>query len=305
MPSDHNEIQNNQNDAAQDKERDESGDVFSSIDNTQRYFSDVGSAPLLTAAEEFAVANRVRQGDAQARRKMIESNLRLVVKLAKRYINCGLDFLDLVEEGNLGLIHAVEKFDPSLGFRFSTYATWWIRQSIERAIVNKGRTIRIPVHVNREIRDMRRKARNLAKMLDHELKTSELQAAVSKPAEEVQRLMNLDKDVVSIDAPISDDANAATFGDMMEDEVHVNPEQTLATENIITLVDNWLARLSDLQREVISRRFGLRGYERTSLEELGNIMGINREKVRQIQESGLRTMRAILRDEGISKEVVE
>jgi len=305
MPFNHNEIHNNPNDTAQDKERDESVDVISSIDNTQRYFADVGSAPLLTAAEEFAVANRVLQGDSQARRKMIESNLRLVVKLAKRYINCGLDFLDLVEEGNLGLIHAVEKFDPSLGFRFSTYATWWIRQSIERAIVNKGRTIRIPVHVNREIRDIRRTARNLAKMLDHELKPSELQAAVNKPAEEVQRLMNLDRDVVSIDAPISDDANAATFGDMMEDEVHINPEATLAAENIITLVDSWLAKLSDLQREVISRRFGLRGYERTSLEDLGNIMGINREKVRQIQESGLRTMRAILRDEGISKEVVE
>jgi RNA polymerase nonessential primary-like sigma factor len=275
------------------------------IDAIKMYLNEIGFAPLLTAQEEVDLATKAQTGDQKARARMIESNLRLVVKIAKRYMNCGLDFLDLIEEGNLGLIRGVEKFNPKMGFRFSTYATWWIRQTIERAIMNQSRTVRLPIHIARELQTYRRRARELAKSLEHEPSSSELTEVIDKPAAEIQRVMSLDSSIVSIDAPLFDENDGATFTDVMVDENNIDPAQKIQDDALIKLVDSWLKQLNELQREVICRRFGLRGHEKTTLEEISKTMEINREKVRQLQNLGLRKLRAIMLDEGVSKEIVE
>jgi RNA polymerase nonessential primary-like sigma factor len=271
------------------------------LDAALMYLHEIGYSPLLTAAEEKKYATLAKKGDEGARKKMIESNLRLVVKIAKRYVNCGLDLLDLIEEGNLGLIHAVEKFNPRLGFRFSTYATWWIRQTVERALMNQGRTIRIPIHVGREIREYRRKSHELAQSLDHTPTQAELVKALKKSSSEVQKLANLNTNIVSLDAPVSE-GDEATFADGLIDEKH-NPEEALAEDNVIALVNKWLGRLDALQCEIIARRFGLLGYEKATLEDVSQIMGINREKVRLLQNSGMRKLRSIILEESTAKDI--
>lgn len=274
-----------------------------SLDAAHLYMQEIGFKTLLTAEEEIKLGRRVKKGDAAARKRMIESNLRLVVKIARRYMNSGLDLADLIEEGNLGLIRAVEKFDPELGYRFSTYATWWIKHAVERALMNQGRTVRIPVHIGKEIKGYRRKARALAQNLDHEPTSAEFTQAMQKPAEEVHRLLNLSRDIVSLDAPMSE-GETTSFLDGMVDENNVNPEQLLVDDNIVALVDKWISRLDASQGEVISRRFGLRGHDRSTLEEISKVMRINREKVRQLQNSGIRALRQQIREEGILKDVM-
>lgn len=276
-----------------------------STDSTRLYLNEIGFSPLLTAKEEIRLAKQVQKGNEAARARMIESNLRLVVKIAKRYRNTSLDLLDLIEEGNLGLIKAVEKYNPTLGFRFSTYATWWIRQTIERAIMNQNRTVRLPVYLTKELSKYRRKARELAKTLDHAPTSEELTKAFDMSVSEINRVMDLNNRTVSIDAPVFEDDLGTTFSDIMEDEQNVNPAQALENENIVKLVDSWLQNLDQDQREVVARRFGLRGYDRATLEEISKVIGISREKVRQIQISAMRKLRSILRDQGISREIVE
>ncbi len=272
-----------------------------SFDPTQIYLSEIGFSPLLSAEEEVHYSTLSLKGDEAARKRMIESNLRLVVKIARRYINRGLAFLDLIEEGNLGLIRAVEKFDPTRGFRFSTYATWWIRQTIERAIMNQTRTIRLPIHVVKELNVYLRAARTLTQELDHEPTPEEIANLVDKPIEDVKRMLGLNEKVTSVDSPGSAEADKPLL-ETIADQSNLDPVQILQDENMSDFIEQWLDELSEKQREVISRRFGLRGHDHATLEDVGKEIGLTRERVRQIQVEALRRLREIIIKEGMSSD---
>ncbi|RFA28268.1 RNA polymerase sigma factor RpoS [Alkalilimnicola ehrlichii] len=275
----------------------------SSLDATQLYLNEIGYSPLLSAEEEVYFARRAQAGDAAARTRMIESNLRLVVKIARRYMNRGLAFLDLIEEGNLGLIRAVEKFDPERGFRFSTYATWWIRQTIERAIMNQSRTIRLPIHVIKEINQYLRTARKLTQCLDHEPTVEEIAEAMGRPVEDVRRMMGLNESTTSVDVPIGKDADRVLL-DAIPDENCADPVSTLQNSAVAVQLDSWLDQLSEKQRAVVERRFGLRGHEKATLEQVGSEIGVTRERVRQIQIDALKKLREMMERSGFSQEAV-
>ncbi|MDO6593420.1 RNA polymerase sigma factor RpoS [Neptuniibacter sp. 1_MG-2023] len=271
------------------------------LDATQLYLNEIGFSPLLSAEEEVYFSRLSLKGDEAARKRMIESNLRLVVKISRRYINRGLTLLDLIEEGNLGLIRAVEKFDPERGFRFSTYATWWIRQTIERAIMNQTRTIRLPIHVVKELNVYLRAARELAQKLDHEPSAEEIAELVDKPVENVERMLGLNERVTSIDTPMGKDSDKSLL-DTIPDTISTDPATLLQNSNISGNLDNWLNGLPEKHAEVLSRRFGLRGYEMSTLEEVGREIGLTRERVRQIQVEALRKLRDIVEKNGLSGE---
>jgi RNA polymerase nonessential primary-like sigma factor len=273
------------------------------MDATRLYLSEIGFSPLLTAEEEVHYARRALKGDEEGRKKMIECNLRLVVKIARRYLNRGLALLDLIEEGNLGLIRAVEKFDPERGFRFSTYATWWIRQTIERAIMNQTRTIRLPIHVVKEINIYLRAARHLAQTLDHEPSPEEISEMLDKPIEDVKRMLGLNERVTSVDMPLGRDADKSLL-DAIPDENNTDPVLLLQDDDVRGNIDNWLAQLTDKQREVVEQRFGLNGYDVSTLEEVGNKIGVTRERVRQIQIEALKKLREILESQGFSEDAL-
>lgn len=275
----------------------------STLDATQLYLNEIGFSPLLSAEEEVFYSRRARQGIESARKRMIESNLRLVVKISRRYINRGLSLLDLIEEGNLGLIHAVEKFDPERGFRFSTYATWWIRQTIERALMNQTRTVRLPIHVVKELNVYLRAARELSHRLDHEPSADEIARLLDRPVEDVQRMLGLNERVSSIDAPIAGDSDK-TLGETLADASLPDPAQLVQEDDIRLNLDHWLDALPDKQREVLARRFGLRGHEVATLEEVGEEIGLTRERVRQIQVDGLRRLRELLEGQGLSSDTL-
>jgi len=271
------------------------------LDATRIYLSEIGFSPLLSAEEEVHYARLIAKGDDDARKRMIESNLRLVVKIARRYLNRGLALLDLIEEGNLGLIRAVEKFDPERGFRFSTYATWWIRQTIERAIMNQTRTIRLPIHVVKEINIYLRAARHLSQSLDHEPSPEEIAQMLDKPISDVKRMLGLNERVTSVDVPLGRDSDKSVL-DAIPDEQNVDPAVLLQDEDIQACLDLWLGQLNDKQREVVEYRFGLHGREVATLEEVGNELGVTRERVRQIQLEALKRLREIMEREGYSVE---
>ncbi|MFC3530723.1 RNA polymerase sigma factor RpoS [Vogesella facilis] len=270
-------------------------------DVTQIYLNDIGSNALLTPSEEVALARRVVQGDFTARQKMIEHNLRLVVNIAKHYINRGLALLDLIEEGNIGLMHALEKFDPERGFRFSTYATWWIRQSIERAIMNQSRTIRLPVHVIKELNVYLRASRHLESQMGREPTIEDIAHLTGKTVEEVRKVLNLNERMASLDAPLDIDP-MLSIGESIPDEQHEEPDIQLHNAQIEHFVHEWLAQLTDKQRMVIERRYGLNGHEVCTLEELASALSLTRERVRQIQIEGLEHLRRILRRRGVTKD---
>ncbi len=269
------------------------------LDATRLYLGEIGFTPLLTADEEKYYSRLALKGDESGRKKMIECNLRLVVKIARRYLNRGLALLDLIEEGNLGLIRAVEKFDPERGFRFSTYATWWIRQTIERAIMNQTRTIRLPIHVVKEINIYLRAARHLSQTLDHEPSAEEIAEKLDRPIEDVKRMLGLNERIASVDSPMGVDADNSLL-DAIPDENNVDPVVLLQDDDVKGNIEQWLAQLSDKQREVVERRFGLHGYDVSTLEEVGNTIGVTRERVRQIQLEALKKLRDILEKEGYS-----
>ncbi|MFG1497087.1 RNA polymerase sigma factor RpoS [Saccharospirillum sp. HFRX-1] len=270
-----------------------------SLDATQMYLNEIGFSPLLSPEEEVYFARLARKGEPAGRKRMIESNLRLVVKIARRYLNRGLTLLDLIEEGNLGLIRAVEKFDPERGFRFSTYATWWIRQTIERAIMNQTRTIRLPIHVVKELNVYLRAARELTQKLDHEPTAEDIAELLERPVEDVKRMLALNERVTSVDTPIGPSSEKSLL-DTIADEKSADPSETLQEDNMRSSIDGWLDELSEKQREVVARRFGLRGYETSTLEEVGREIGLTRERVRQIQVEALRRLRDIMEKQGLS-----
>ena len=242
------------------------------LDATRLYLNEIGFSPLLTAEEEVFYSRKALRGDEKARKRMIESNLRLVVKIARRYMNRGLALLDLIEEGNLGLIRAVEKFDPEKGFRFSTYATWWIRQTIERALMNQTRTVRLPIHVVKEINIYLRAARKLAQTLDREPNPEDVAEMLDRPIEEVKRMIGLNERVASVDTPSAYDSDKSLL-DTIPDEHNTDPSLLLQNSDVQKHIEIWLDQLSEKQCAVVERRFGLRGREVATLEEIGKELG--------------------------------
>ena len=269
------------------------------LDATRMYLNEIGFSPLLTAEEEIYYGRKAQAGDDEARKRMIESNLRLVVKIARRYMNRGLALLDLIEEGNLGLIRGVEKFDPERGFRFSTYATWWIRQTIERALMNQTRTVRLPIHVVKEINIYLRAARQLSQTLDREPTPEDVAKMLDKPIDDVKKMLGMNERITSVDSPTSKDS-ATSLLDIIPDEHNTDPSLLLQNRDVQAHIDTWLSQLTEKQCAVVERRFGLHGHEVATLEQIGNEIGVTRERVRQIQIEAIKRLRKILEKEGFS-----
>ena len=270
-------------------------------DATQLYLNEIGAAPLLSAAEERHFSRLALTGDESARQRMIESNLRLVVNIARRYLNRGLPLLDLIEEGNLGLIHAVEKFDPERGFRFSTYATWWIRQSVERAIMNQSGAVRLPIHVIKDINSCLRAARRIREQQEEAPTAAEIAAYLARDVAEVERLLALHDRVAvrsgsdgDVDGPLSH----------LQARRSAEPPRCAQKDNVDAIVDHWVCELDAKQRAVVERRFGLHGYRRATLQQIGLEIGVTRERVRQIQLEALKNLRAMMESHGISGDVI-
>ncbi|WP_299807845.1 RNA polymerase sigma factor RpoS [uncultured Shewanella sp.] len=278
-------------------------DLQKNLDATQLYLGEIGFSPLLSAEEEVYFSRKSLKGCEKSRNRMIESNLRLVVKIARRYNNRGLALLDLIEEGNLGLIRAVEKFDPERGFRFSTYATWWIRQTIERAIMNQTRTIRLPIHVVKELNVYLRTARELAHKLDHEPTAEEIADKLDLPSADVSRMLKLNERITSVDTPLGGESDKALL-DVLADDDNVGPDYKVQDEDMSKSVVKWLDELNTKQREVLARRFGLLGYEPSTLENVGKEIGLTRERVRQIQVEALKRLKDLLGAQGLSVEAI-
>jgi len=272
------------------------------IDATSLYLKEIGFAPLLTADEEVFYARKLQKGCEKSRHRMIESNLRLVVKISRRYVNRGLELLDLIEEGNLGLMRAVEKFDPELGYRFSTYATWWIRQTIERGLMNQTRTIRLPVHVVKELNVYLRASRKLAQQLDHAPTPEEIAEEVGKPVADVLKILSLSERISSIDIPVAD--KEKTLVETIADNNGFSPEDEIEEDNLMSMLGEWLEQLPEKQREVLVRRFGLMHHQEETLEQVGREIGLTRERVRQIQVDALRRLRDVLRKHGLNSDVL-
>lgn len=272
-------------------------------DVTQIYLNDIGRNPLLTPEEEHALAVEVHRGSLRARQTMIERNLRLVVNIAKHYVGRGLSLLDLIEEGNLGLIHALEKYNPDRGFRLSTYATWWIRQYIERAIMNQSRTIRLPVHIIKDLNIVLRALRYLETQLTREATAEDVAHLLGRRVDDVRRLLTLNERIASLDAPLEIDP-MLSVGDSIADEINLRPDQRFENSEREACVREWLSQLSSKQRCVIERRYGLDGGEAWTLEQLAESLELTRERVRQIQIEALDQLRRILGKSGVSKDVL-
>lgn len=272
-------------------------------DVTQLYLNEIGVNPLLTAEEELMLARQVREGVFSARQTMIERNLRLVVNIAKHYLNRGIPLLDLVEEGNLGLIHALEKFDPERGFRFSTYATWWIRQNIERAIMNQSRTIRLPVHVVKELNQVLRCQRQLEAASNGDTTIEDVARELTRPIDDVRAILALNEHTASLDAPLDIDPSLS-IGESLADDEAETPDSQIQYLEVGTLVREWINQLSDKQRLVIRHRYGIDDCDVQTLEELADNLSLTRERVRQIQLEALGQLRRIIKRRGVSKDVL-
>jgi len=273
------------------------------LEAAQIYLTEIGYFPLLSAEQEIEMGRKIQKGCMGARNKMIESNLRLVVKIARRYINRGLPLLDLIAEGNLGLIRAAEKFDPEKGFRFSTYGTWWIRQNIERAIMSQTRTIRLPIHIAKEMNAYLRIRRERAQKLDHEPTSQDIALTVNKSVSDVERILALNEKTSSLDSPFIDGSEKQLM-DSIADPESLDPCIELVEQKLHEDLSAWLLMLSEKQREVITRRFGLNGHEHGSLEEVGLAVGLTRERVRQIQIEALRRLKEIVVSQGLEETIL-
>ncbi len=261
-------------------------------DSVRLYLREIGKIPLLNAEEELALAKRVTQGDREAKDKMAEANMRLVVSIAKRYVGRGLDLLDLIQEGNTGLLRAVEKFDPEKGFKFSTYATWWIRQAITRAIADQARTIRIPVHMVETINKLLRTQRRLTQELNREPTNEEIAQAMELDVEKVEHIMKIKQDISSLDASIRDDEDDSVLADFIEDEDTVTPEESATSQLLKEQVKEMLSSLTEREQKIIKLRFGLAEDGKShTLEEVGQEFAVTRERIRQIEAKALAKLR--------------
>lgn len=264
-----------------------------SDDSVRLYLREIGKIPLLSAEEEMELARRVIQGDKRAKDKMAEANMRLVVSIAKRYSGRGLDFLDLIQEGNTGLLRAVEKFDPDKGFKFSTYATWWIRQAITRAIADQARTIRIPVHMVETINKLLRTQRRMTQELNREPTIEELSKELDMEPEKIEYVMKIKQDISSLDAGVGRDGDEedSVLGDFIEDEDTVSPEESATNQLLKEQVNDVLSSLSDREQKIVRMRFGLDNGKSHTLEEVGQEFAVTRERIRQIEAKALAKLR--------------
>lgn len=260
-------------------------------DSVRLYLREIGKIPLLSAEEELELAHRVVAGDKDAKDKMAEANMRLVVSIAKRYVGRGLDLLDLIQEGNTGLLRAVEKFDPDKGFKFSTYATWWIRQAITRAIADQARTIRIPVHMVETINKLLRTQRRLTQELNREPTNDEIAKAMDLEVDKVEHIMKIKQDISSLDASIRDDEEESVLADFIEDEEAVSPEQSATTQLLKEQVKGMLGALTEREQKILKLRFGLEDGKQHTLEEVGQEFSVTRERIRQIEAKALAKLR--------------
>jgi len=256
-------------------------------DSVRLYLREIGKIPLLTAEEELALAQKVVSGDKRAKDKMAEANMRLVVSIAKRYVGRGLDLLDLIQEGNTGLLRAVEKFDPDKGFKFSTYATWWIRQAITRAIADQARTIRIPVHMVETINKLLRTQRRLTQEMNREPTNEEIATEMEMDVEKVEHIMKIKQDISSLDASVRDDEEDSVLGDFIEDEDTVTPEESATGQLLKEQVKGLLGSLSEREQKILRLRFGLEDGKNHTLEEVGQEFSVTRERIRQIEAKAL------------------
>jgi len=260
-------------------------------DSVRLYLREIGKIPLLNAEEELALAKRVVAGDKLAKDQMAEANMRLVVSIAKRYVGRGLDLLDLIQEGNTGLLRAVEKFDPDKGFKFSTYATWWIRQAITRAIADQARTIRIPVHMVETINKLLRTQRRLTQELNREPTNEEIANAMEIEVEKVEHIMKIKQDISSLDASVRDDEEDSVLGDFIEDEDTISPEESAANQLLKEQVKDLLGSLTEREQKILKLRFGLEDGKSHTLEEVGQEFSVTRERIRQIEAKALAKLR--------------
>ncbi len=273
------------------------------FDATRAYLNDLSRSKLLTADQEKTYGARALQGDKVARKVMIESNLRLVVKISYRYLNKGLPLLDLIEEGNLGLIRAVEKFDPERGFRFSTYATWWIRQTIERAIMDQTRTIRLPIHIVKEMNTYLKAQRHLVQSLEHDPSAQDIADYMDKPLEKVEKMLKLNERVTSVDIPGTKNIDTPLIESISDTDSLTHDEQ-IQEDSMKENIAKCMLELSEKQREVICRRYGICGYEESTLEQVAQELAVTRERVRQIQIEGLKKLKDILQNNGFCFEAL-
>lgn len=260
-------------------------------DSVRLYLREIGKIPLLSAEEELALAQRVVAGDKDAKDKMAEANMRLVVSIAKRYVGRGLDLLDLIQEGNTGLLRAVEKFDPDKGFKFSTYATWWIRQAITRAIADQARTIRIPVHMVETINKLLRTQRRLTQELNREPTNEEIAKEMEIEVDKVEHIMKIKQDISSLDASIRDDEEDSVLADFIEDEDTVSPEESATSQLLKEQVKDMLGALTEREQKILKLRFGLEDGKSHTLEEVGQEFSVTRERIRQIEAKALAKLR--------------
>lgn len=263
------------------------------------YLKDIRAYPLLSKEEEYQTAIKVQSGCPMAKKRMIEGNLRLVVKIARRYIRSGLAILDLIEEGNLGLIRAVEKFDPTRGFRFSTYGAWWIQQTIERAIMNQSRTVRVPVHVLKKVNKCLRTARDLSGKLDHEPNANDIAEVLKKNSEEINQLLSLNDRTISLDTPVNDYSDKTSLENIVDSNSY-DPLSESGYHDLQDKLETWLKRLNQRQRDVIIRRYGLMGHDYTTLDQTSVEVGLTRERVRQLQSEALKQLRRLIERDGES-----
>ena len=260
-------------------------------DSVRLYLREIGKIPLLNSADELALAKRVVAGDRLAKDQMAEANMRLVVSIAKRYVGRGLDLLDLIQEGNTGLLRAVEKFDPDKGFKFSTYATWWIRQAITRAIADQARTIRIPVHMVETINKLLRTQRRLTQELNREPSNDEIAKAMEIDVDKVEHIMKIKQDISSLDASIRDDEEDSVLADFIEDEDTVSPEESATGQLLKEQVREMLSALTEREQKILKLRFGLEDGKSHTLEEVGQEFSVTRERIRQIEAKALAKLR--------------
>ncbi len=260
-------------------------------DSVRLYLREIGKIPLLNAKDELELAQRVVAGDKDAKDQMAEANMRLVVSIAKRYVGRGLDLLDLIQEGNTGLLRAVEKFDPDKGFKFSTYATWWIRQAITRAIADQARTIRIPVHMVETINKLLRTQRRLTQELNREPTNDEIAKAMEIDVDKVEHIMKIKQDISSLDASVRDDEEDSVLGDFIEDEDTISPEESATNQLLKEHVKTLLSGLTDREQKILKLRFGLEDGKSHTLEEVGQEFSVTRERIRQIEAKALAKLR--------------